>query len=154
MSSLKCIPSDRETHPKIQDAAQSSEPTRVRRNSRCHKIPPGSQSSNNKLEILNSNRWFIFAAYALCNGSDRRKSYGGNTPPFNNISFHINEGDKIALAARNGVGKAHCCAYWRAKETEDEGKLWINKEVNCCALNRTPIEEDTVLENIFIARTR
>jgi ATP-binding cassette subfamily F protein uup len=33
------------------------------------------------------------------------KSYG-ITPLFDNISFHINEGDKIALVARNGVGKS------------------------------------------------
>ena len=33
------------------------------------------------------------------------KSYGVN-PLFSNISFHINEGDKVALIARNGVGKS------------------------------------------------
>ena len=33
------------------------------------------------------------------------KSYGIN-PLFSNISFHINEGDKIALIARNGIGKS------------------------------------------------
>ena len=33
------------------------------------------------------------------------KSYGV-TPLFDSITFHINEGDKIALVARNGVGKS------------------------------------------------
>ncbi|MEI2708135.1 MAG: ATP-binding cassette domain-containing protein [Chitinophagaceae bacterium] len=34
---------------------------------------------------------------------------------FKNISFHINEGDKIALIARNGVGKSTLITHfgWR-----------------------------------------
>ena len=78
------------------------------------------------------------------------KSYG-ITPLFNNISFHINEGDKIALVARNGVGKSTLLRILAGKETEDEGKLWINKEVTVALFEQDPqFEEDkTVLENIF-----
>jgi len=78
------------------------------------------------------------------------KSYGV-TPLFNNISFHINEGDKIALIARNGVGKSTLLRILSDKETPDEGKLWINKDVTVALFEQDPsFEEDkSVLENIF-----
>ena len=50
------------------------------------------------------------------------KSYGIN-PLFKNISFHINEGDKIALIARNGVGKSTLLKILANQETVDSGKL-------------------------------
>ncbi|HVT85777.1 MAG TPA: ABC-F family ATP-binding cassette domain-containing protein [Chitinophagaceae bacterium] len=78
------------------------------------------------------------------------KSYG-ITPLFDSISFHINEGDKIALVARNGVGKSTLLNILAGKETPDEGKLWIHKEVTVALLEQDPkFEEDrSVLENIF-----
>lgn len=78
------------------------------------------------------------------------KSYG-ITPLFDNISFHINEGDKIALVARNGVGKSTLLRILTGNETADEGKLWIHKEVTVALLDQEPQfeEEKTVLENIF-----
>jgi ATP-binding cassette subfamily F protein uup len=78
------------------------------------------------------------------------KSYG-ITPLFENISFHINEGDKIALIARNGVGKTTLLRILAGQETPDEGKLWIHKEVTVALFEQDPrFEEDkTVLENIF-----
>ena len=56
------------------------------------------------------------------------KSYGIN-PLFKNISFHINEGDKIALIARNGIGKSTLLKILAGKETPDSGSVKINKEV-------------------------
>ncbi|HEY6978008.1 MAG TPA: ATP-binding cassette domain-containing protein, partial [Chitinophagaceae bacterium] len=78
------------------------------------------------------------------------KSFG-ITPLFNNISFNINEGDKIALVARNGVGKSTLLRILAGKETIDEGKLWIHKDVTVALFEQEPgFEEDkTVLENIF-----
>jgi ATP-binding cassette subfamily F protein uup len=78
------------------------------------------------------------------------KSYG-ITPLFDSISFHINEGDKIALVARNGVGKSTLLNILAGKETPDEGKLWIHKDVTVALLEQDPkFEEDkSVLENIF-----
>src|SRR5436190_11704568 len=78
------------------------------------------------------------------------KSFG-ITPLFNNISFNINEGDKIALVARNGVGKSTLLRILAGKETTDEGKLWINKDVTTALFEQEPkFEEDkTVVENIF-----
>ncbi|ANI88940.1 ABC transporter [Arachidicoccus ginsenosidimutans] len=78
------------------------------------------------------------------------KSYG-ITPLFRNISFHINEGDKIALIARNGVGKSTLLKILAGKETPDEGKLWIHKDVTVALFEQDPQfdEQKSVLENIF-----
>lgn len=78
------------------------------------------------------------------------KSFG-ITPLFENISFHINEGDKIALIARNGVGKSTLLRILAGKEPLDEGKLWINKEVTVALFEQNPVldEEATVLQNIL-----
>ncbi len=79
-----------------------------------------------------------------------RKSYGVN-PLFDNISFHINEGDKIALVARNGVGKSTLLKILAGKETADEGTVWINKDVTVALFEQDPKfdEAKTILENIF-----
>lgn len=78
------------------------------------------------------------------------KSFGIN-PLFNNISFHINEGDKIALIARNGVGKSTLLKILANKETLDEGKLFINKNVTVALFEQEPKfdEDKNVLDNIF-----
>jgi ABC transport system ATP-binding/permease protein len=78
------------------------------------------------------------------------KSFG-ITPLFDNISFNINEGDKIALVARNGVGKSTLLRILAGKETADEGKLWIHKDVTVALFEQDPQfdESKTILENIF-----
>lgn len=78
------------------------------------------------------------------------KSFGIN-PLFRNISFHINEGDKIALIARNGVGKSTLLRILAGEETADEGKAWVNKDVTVALFEQDPhfMEDKTVLENIF-----
>jgi ABC transport system ATP-binding/permease protein len=78
------------------------------------------------------------------------KSYGIQ-PLFENISFHIEEGDKIALVARNGSGKSTLLRILAGKETADEGKVWINKDVDVVLLEQEPVfmEDRTILDNIF-----
>lgn len=78
------------------------------------------------------------------------KSYGIQ-PLFSNISFNIEEGDKIALIARNGTGKSTLLRILAGKETADEGKVWINKDVDVVLLEQEPsfVEEKSVLDNIF-----
>lgn len=78
------------------------------------------------------------------------KSYGV-TPLFENISFHIEEGDKIALVALNGTGKSTLLKILCGKETADEGKVWINKDVTVVMLEQSSNfrENQSVLENIF-----
>lgn len=78
------------------------------------------------------------------------KSYGVK-PLFENISFHISEGDKIALVARNGAGKSTLLKIIAGIETPDEGKIWINKDVDAAYFEQDPwlIDDATVLDNIF-----
>ncbi len=78
------------------------------------------------------------------------KSYGIQ-PLFSNISFHIEEGDKIALVARNGTGKSTLLRILAGKETPDEGKAWINKDVDVVLFEQEPafVEDKSVLDNIF-----
>src|SRR5688572_6209758 len=78
------------------------------------------------------------------------KSYGIQ-PLFSTISFNIEEGDKIALVARNGMGKSTLLKILAGIETPDEGKLWINKDVDVVLFEQEPKfeEERSVLDNIF-----
>lgn len=78
------------------------------------------------------------------------KSFGIK-PLFSNISFHIEEGDKIALIARNGSGKTTLLKILARQETADEGKVWINKDVDVVLFEQDPVftENETVLNNIF-----
>lgn len=78
------------------------------------------------------------------------KSYGIQ-PLFQNITFHIEEGDKIALVARNGSGKSTLLKILSGLETPDSGKIWIHKDVDVVLLQQEPsfFEEKSVLDNIF-----
>jgi ATP-binding cassette subfamily F protein uup len=78
------------------------------------------------------------------------KAYG-ITPLFNNITFHINEGDKIALVARNGVGKSTMLRILAGTETADSGKVFINKNVKVVLFEQDPKfeEQKTIADNIF-----
>ncbi|HMU46766.1 MAG TPA: ABC-F family ATP-binding cassette domain-containing protein [Chitinophagaceae bacterium] len=78
------------------------------------------------------------------------KSYGIQ-PLFQNITFHIEEGDKIALVARNGSGKSTLLKILSGLETPDSGKTWIHKDVDVVLLQQEPtfFEEKSVLDNIF-----
>jgi ABC transport system ATP-binding/permease protein len=78
------------------------------------------------------------------------KSYGVK-PLFDNISFHIESGDKIALIAKNGTGKTTLLKILAGKETPESGKLWISKDINVVFFEQDPIfrEELSVLDNIF-----
>lgn len=78
------------------------------------------------------------------------KSYGIQ-PLFSNISFHIEEGDKIALVARNGTGKSTLLKILAGKETPDNGKLWIHKDVDIVLFEQEPDldPEKTIADNIF-----
>lgn len=78
------------------------------------------------------------------------KAYGV-TPLFDSISFHINEGDKVALVARNGVGKSTLLKILAGRETADSGKLWISKDVKVVLFEQEPqfVEQQTIAQNIF-----
>jgi ATP-binding cassette subfamily F protein uup len=48
---------------------------------------------------------------------------------FKDISFHINEGDKIALIARNGSGKSTLLQILAGLDDADSGSVWIHKDI-------------------------
>lgn len=56
------------------------------------------------------------------------KSYGIKVL-FEDISFHINEGDKIAIVAKNGSGKSTLLKILMGKEIADSGNVIINKDI-------------------------
>lgn len=56
------------------------------------------------------------------------KSYGIKVL-FKDISFHINEGDKIAIVAKNGSGKSTLLKILMGKEIVDSGTVIINKDI-------------------------
>lgn len=78
------------------------------------------------------------------------KSYGIQ-PLFSKISFNIEEGDKIALVARNGSGKTTLLRILEGKESADEGKVWINKDVDVVLFEQEPVFDETksISDNIF-----
>ena len=78
------------------------------------------------------------------------KSFGVH-PLFSNISFHIEEGDKIALVARNGTGKSTLLNILAGKDTADSGTLWIHKDVDVVLFEQEPnlIESKSIIDNIF-----
>ena len=71
------------------------------------------------------------------------KSYGIKTL-FKNISFHINEGDKIAIVAKNGTGKSTLLKILLEKEIADSGEVVINKDVQVVLFDQE-IEFDSQL---------
>ncbi|MFA6152445.1 MAG: ABC-F family ATP-binding cassette domain-containing protein [Chitinophagaceae bacterium] len=80
------------------------------------------------------------------------KSFGIK-PLFTNITFHINEGDKIAIIAKNGSGKSTLLKILSGQDVADSGKVWIHKEVTVALFEQEPKfnEELSILDNIFHA---
>src|SRR5258708_5490346 len=78
------------------------------------------------------------------------KSYGVK-PLFQNITFHIEEGDKIALVARNGSGKSTLLKILSGTETAEGGTVWVHKDVTVALFEQEPvfIEDKSILDNIF-----
>ena len=78
------------------------------------------------------------------------KSYGIK-PLFENISFHIEEGDKIALVARNGSGKSTLLKILAGVESADNGKIWKHKDVDIALFEQEPVfdEGKSIIDNIF-----
>ncbi len=78
------------------------------------------------------------------------KAYGIQ-PLFDTISFNIEEGDKIAIIAKNGYGKSTLLRILAGQEYADSGKVWIHKDVTVALFEQDPQfdENSTIIENIF-----
>ena len=80
------------------------------------------------------------------------KSYGDKVL-FDNISFGISKGEKVALIARNGAGKSTLLKIIAGKEKPDSGLVTFRKDINVEFLEQDPYMDNTktVLEVIFDA---
>ncbi len=78
------------------------------------------------------------------------KSYGIRTL-FRDVSFHVNEGDQIALVAKNGSGKSTLLKILAGKDTSDSGEIIFNKDVKVLLFEQTDDfnEELTAGDYIF-----
>ncbi len=70
---------------------------------------------------------------------------------FSNISFHVEEGDKIAFVARNGSGKSTLLKIIAGQDTADSGTVWVHKDVKVIMLQQeTAFENDlSIWDNIL-----
>ena len=79
------------------------------------------------------------------------KSYGSKVL-FENISFNVNEGDKIALVAPNGTGKTSLLKILSGKDSSDEGgSVRYLRDIRTAFLEQEPsFEMDlSIARNIF-----
>lgn len=65
------------------------------------------------------------------------KAYG-EKQLFHNVSFGINQGQKVALIAQNGTGKTSLLNIIMGKDIQDEGEVVIGKGVKVSYLNQNP----------------
>lgn len=77
------------------------------------------------------------------------KSYGVRTL-FSNVSFHVNEGDQIALVAKNGSGKSTLLKILAGKETSDTGEILFNKDVKVLLFEQSDDFDDRQIAGDYI----
>ena len=78
------------------------------------------------------------------------KSFGIRTL-FKNITFHVEEGDKIAFVARNGTGKSTLLRIFAGLDTPDDGTLWVHKDVKVIMLQQDTafMETKSIRDNVL-----
>jgi ABC transport system ATP-binding/permease protein len=81
------------------------------------------------------------------------KSYGERVL-FENISFGIARGEKVALVAANGAGKSTLLRIIKGKDLPDAGKVVFRNDVTIGFLDQEPAmdPEATVLETLFASQ--
>ncbi|MEQ1552897.1 MAG: ABC-F family ATP-binding cassette domain-containing protein [Ferruginibacter sp.] len=123
---------------------------RLRPNCGCLAYLPMPAHNFNDKKIFYKNAYLIFAAMHYASVENISKSFGIRTL-FKNISFYVEEGDKIAFVARNGTGKSTLLKIFAGLETADEGTVWVHKDVKVIMLQQdTPFMEDkTIRENVL-----
>jgi len=82
------------------------------------------------------------------------KAYGEKVL-FENISFSLDKGQKIALIARNGTGKSSLMQILAGLDSPDTGKVICKRDLKISYLNQNPQldESITILDTIFTAGT-
>ncbi|MBB3698804.1 ATP-binding cassette domain-containing protein [Flammeovirga yaeyamensis] len=73
---------------------------------------------------------------------DNATKYWGEKPLYENISFGIQQGQKVALVAKNGTGKSTLLNSIAGKESLDGGEIAINKDITIGLLEQEPLFEE------------
>ncbi len=83
---------------------------------------------------------------------DISKRYG-ETVLFENISFGIGKGNKVALIAPNGTGKTSLLNIIAGKDTPDTGSVVFRNDITLGYLEQSPEvnDDNTVMDEIFTA---
>ncbi len=70
---------------------------------------------------------------------------------FSQVTFGIDEGEKVALIGHNGSGKSTLLACIAGLLDPDQGQSVINKEAGCSFLPQNPVfrPEDSILDHVF-----
>ncbi|WP_372947130.1 ABC-F family ATP-binding cassette domain-containing protein [Mariniphaga sp.] len=70
---------------------------------------------------------------------------------FENISFTVSEGQKVALIARNGAGKSTLLDLLAGKDSPEEGSVTVTNNINIGYFEQIPRlnPDHTVLEEVF-----
>ena len=78
------------------------------------------------------------------------KSYGDLTL-FENISFGVGQGQKIALIAKNGTGKTSLLNIIAGVDSQDSGDVIFRNDIKVAYLQQNPIldNSNTVLNEVF-----
>ncbi len=78
------------------------------------------------------------------------KHYGDRTL-FENLTISIEQGQKIAMLAKNGTGKTNLLNILTGKDTPDSGKLIVSKDITLAYLEQEPLMVPgfTVWETLF-----
>lgn len=77
------------------------------------------------------------------------KSFGIRTL-FSNVSFHINEGDQIALVAKNGSGKTTLLKILSGMESPDSGTVILNKDIKVVMFEQSEMFNDDLPAEEYI----
>ena len=90
----------------------------------------------------------------ILNASDISLRFGATTI-LENVSFSINEGDRLGIVGVNGAGKTSLFRIITGEYTPDSGAVYISKDKTVGILNQNiPLEqlrEETVIEHMFLA---
>lgn len=79
------------------------------------------------------------------------KTFGIKTL-FHDVTFHINEGDKIALVAKNGSGKSTLLKIITGKEVPSEGEVRISKEIQVVLFDQEiPFDPNLSVEDFMMS---
>lgn len=65
------------------------------------------------------------------------KAYGDRVL-FTDITFYINQGDKVALVAKNGTGKTSLLRTLAGEESTEGGKVWLHPNIQTVFLKQEP----------------